>query len=106
MSTAGPKPKFWVWTATRSGPPGMKKYIPAIGSHNLRAAACHPASDWPTIARIPAALSIIVTVMPATLGIDVASRSTLTVNQRLGQGSGMNRPPGASIRVRCSALPA
>lgn len=54
----------------------MKKYIPAIGSHSLRAASFHCSGELLTIARIPAALSIIVTVMLATLNIDAASRSS------------------------------
>ena len=51
--------------------------MPAIGSHNRRAASGHwPGELW-SMARMPAALSSIVIVMPWTLNIDVTARSTL-----------------------------
>lgn len=60
--TGGPKPKFWLWTSRRSGPPGMKKYMPAIGANRLLAASSQSSLRQSTMRRMAAALSIITMV--------------------------------------------
>ena len=61
----------------------MKKYMPAIGSHNLRAASCHCPGGLSNIVRIPVALSIIEIVMSLNVHLDAALRSTSRFNKRV-----------------------